>query len=1016
MKHEGLQACFRATKLKKDLKECILLLKNISLSETHLQIHSTLCSVEARVLADREEAQCITRLEATAILEDAAAMVQELESSLKNWRSLYPNDSPIQIDNASAFVDPNKTYLIPTLMAYSLVLSQRIFSGASELSTNATLQVMRLYGSAVAALGGKATLLQQRALEAIPSQVETVENQFNLRIETTTYAVCPNCNFLYEPRHSSTPEIAAYPDTCTNRSPPDSLCNTPLLNGLGKPLKGYEYYPFPQWFSQFVAQPGIQQYAKSFCDEVCNRSEPPADKMSTWDGDIYQILLGPDGKLFVDGGDEGRFFFLLHVDFFSSEGTTGRGKHRSTGIASLKCLNLPFHLRDNISNVYIPGFWQGPKEPSSPDAQLAHLLEPLILDLEKAYTRGIRCLGSSPSDTPGISGEPTTFRCMLAGSCSDLKAARPHAGLLDVNSHHSCFTCNNFHQEGILRTDFENWLCVDDGFLREGMQKWREAQTMRDRETIEHYYGTRCTALEILPYFKFSIQIIADPMHAFYHRIIHLFIRNALGLTTLSPTTSPLHTSDVAFLHEFSPPPPQDREAAMKELASEMTYQSAIRVGHVHRFLRQPLGDQEKLEKNLETATLDALKYVCLDINRIPIKPASGSTTKAMLMEQLVHWRLDKPVAPLTWPVICSGDVLAQVHRCIRDVVVPSWISKPPFDCCLKSGGTLKADNWHLLSCLYLPLALLSLWIKDSPLRANDFTEMEDLFLQHYKAHIEGLKRVFPGFGVPSHHVGFHVYDFMRLFSAVQNFWCFSGERLIGKFQKTLTNHKPGQFEITLLHTYGKGVGAHRWLMRLDCSPLLTQCHDILNKAYHFSTRNEYGLPKLTPVSRTHKLPHDLAQKLSIDDHRHVKCYTRIETQSRSFTVMGVPGPGNSYVCFHLDQETEWKVGQIKYIFKREDGPIQCAIRQNLDYRPERKSWHDPFKSWWSGGFEAKTISKSFSGDLTIMNWQCVLGHAARWDLTGGISIAVNLSQVGTSNLIPFVMLTKFFTAFRSRF
>ncbi|KAJ3749841.1 hypothetical protein DFH05DRAFT_1517951 [Lentinula detonsa] len=191
------------------------------------------------------------------------------------------------------------------------------------------------------ALGGEATLLQQRALEAIPSQVETVENRFNLRIETTTYAVCPTCNFLYEPQHSSTPEIANYPDICTNRSPPDSLCNTPLLNRLGKPLKGYEYYPFPQWFSQFVAQPGVQQYAKSFCDEVCNRSAPPADKMSTWDGDIYQILLGPDGKLFVDGGDEGRFFFLLHVDFFSSEGTTGRGKHRSTGIASLKCLNLP---------------------------------------------------------------------------------------------------------------------------------------------------------------------------------------------------------------------------------------------------------------------------------------------------------------------------------------------------------------------------------------------------------------------------------------------------------------------------------------------------------------------------------------------------------------------------------------------------------------------------------------------------------------------------------------------------
>ncbi|KAJ3831375.1 hypothetical protein EV361DRAFT_812790, partial [Lentinula raphanica] len=204
---------------------------------------------------------------------------------------------------------------------------------------------MKLYGSAVAALGGQSTLLQERALDAIPAQVETVENRFDLGIETTTYAVCP---------------------------------------------ASYEYYPFPQWFAQFVAQPGVQQYAKRFCDEVHDSPEPPADKVHTWDGDIYRMLLGPDGKLFVDGGEEGRFFFLLHVDFFSSEGTTGRGKYRSTGIASMRCLNLPLHLRDDIRNVYIPGFWLGPKEPSSPDAQLAHLLQPLISDLETAYTRGIR--------------------------------------------------------------------------------------------------------------------------------------------------------------------------------------------------------------------------------------------------------------------------------------------------------------------------------------------------------------------------------------------------------------------------------------------------------------------------------------------------------------------------------------------------------------------------------------------------------------------------------------------------
>ncbi|KAJ3830802.1 hypothetical protein F5878DRAFT_648209 [Lentinula raphanica] len=189
-----------------------------------------------------------------------------------------------------------------------------------------------------------------------------------------------------------------------------------------------------------------------------------------------------------------------------------------------------------------------------------------------------------------------------------------------------------------------------------------------------------------------------------------------------------------------------------------------------------------------------------------------------MLIEQLVHWRLQKPTNPLEWPEIHAGGVLLQVHKCICEVIVPSWISKPPFDSGLKSGGTLKADNWRMIIWLYLPLALLSLWNEDSPLRATNFANMADvlntamhltcasilmskrtvslerreLFLWHYKAHIDGLKKNFPGFGVPSHHVGFHVYDFIRLFSSVQNFWCFPGERLIGELQQVPRNYRPG--------------------------------------------------------------------------------------------------------------------------------------------------------------------------------------------------------------------------------
>jgi hypothetical protein len=130
----------------------------------------------------------------------------------------------------------------------------------------------------------------------------------------------------------------------------------------------------------------------------------------------------------------------------------------------------------------------------------------------------------------------------------------------------------------------------------------------------------------------------------------------------------------------------------------------------------------------------------------------------------------------------------------------------------------LKADNWRILITLYLPLAVLSLWKEESPVRADNFDEMEPVldtamhlscasilmaketvplerrehFIQHYKAHVEGLKDNFPGFGVPTHHMGFHVYDFIRLFGPVRNFWCFPGERLIGKLQKIPTNDRPG--------------------------------------------------------------------------------------------------------------------------------------------------------------------------------------------------------------------------------
>ncbi|KAJ3866965.1 hypothetical protein EV359DRAFT_35431 [Lentinula novae-zelandiae] len=61
------------------------------------------------------------------------------------------------------------------------------------------------------------------------------------------------------------------------------------------------------------------------------------------------------------------------------------------------------------------------------------------------------------------------------------------------------------------------------------------------------------------------------------------------------------------------------------------------------------------------------------------------------------------------------------------------------------------------------------------------------------RLHILGLKKNFPGWIFPTHHLVFHIHEFMDLFSGVCHWWLFPFEKLIGKLQRTPTNHKPGE-------------------------------------------------------------------------------------------------------------------------------------------------------------------------------------------------------------------------------
>ncbi|KAJ3907013.1 hypothetical protein F5879DRAFT_768125, partial [Lentinula edodes] len=185
--------------------------------------------------------------------------------------------------------------------------------------------------------------------------------------------------------------------------------------------------------------------------------------------------------------------------------------------------------------------------------------------------------------------------------------------------------------------------------------------------------------------------------------------------------------------------------------------------------------------------------------------------------------------------------VLERVRQAIQEVTVPSWITKPSEYIGLPRAGTPKADNWRRLFAIFLPLALLSMWQVCSPIAASDAQEMSSHksrlqdrlnFREYLRCHIVGLKYNFPGWILPSHHVSFHIFDYMDLFGPVHNFWCFPGERLISRLRSISINNKIGEFESTLLHSFCKGSAFRRWLLRPNCPPLLKVLRRLLDKAF----------------------------------------------------------------------------------------------------------------------------------------------------------------------------------------
>lgn len=165
----------------------------------------------------------------------------------------------------------------------------------------------------------------------------------------------------------------------------------------------------------------------------------------------------------------------------------------------------------------------------------------------------------------------------------------------------------------------------------------------------------------------------------------------------------------------------------------------------------------------------------------------------------------------------CSLETLNHIQHVIKTTTTPSWIHSVPFNYGEASAGTIKADEWRLLSTIYLPIALTTLWGGDGtpPPESSHFLKLLDhsmalfqavslvlryrmdtkratKYCTHLKEWLDGLHHLYPHTkqqsSRPNFHAAFHLFDFLLLFGPVISWWCFPFERLIGILQKVNTN------------------------------------------------------------------------------------------------------------------------------------------------------------------------------------------------------------------------------------
>jgi len=389
----------------------------------------------------------------------------------------------------------------------------------------------------------------------------------------------------------------------------------------------------------------------------------------------------------------GNLTFSFFIDWFNPSMNKTAGKTVSCDAIMLFCLNLLYHLRHKPKNTFFAGITP-PHEPSV--TTITALLDPIIDQLCHFHHGVIVRTYRHPE---GINKHVGVL--VLIG---DLLAVRKALGFAGIASlHHFCSFCS------LARTDIES-LDVNLWRPRIGLEviaaaeEWRQASTKKQRTELFNRNGVRWSSLHQLFYQDPVKHTVLGIMHNWLEGVLQYHVRVKWGIGTDAGQDPNTH-QEVQIVDDMGMD--LDEDIVDKELI-ELQQENQEHNDTPSHFQRlHSINTQNLMAMNIDDASND---------DESDFHPSLDSDNDSQYSE----------VESLHLACIFDALTLVEIHNCITNVAIPSWVNRPPANLGEKSHGKLKADHWLTLFTVIFPLILPEIWSRTKTQHCYEITPKKE--------------------------------------------------------------------------------------------------------------------------------------------------------------------------------------------------------------------------------------------------------------------------------------------------